>query len=546
MAATSAKQFKNLDEALGWLERYEPTTKGNSAGVTRNRFNVEYFKLYPASKRLIDDLRNDSSYDGRNTLDNQGTATAFRSKVLAEDSEYAGYAPVYSPFDIDADGNVDALTDGMLLLRYLFNLSGNSLLKDAVAKKTALSDGATRTDEEIEQYLRDATGQNNDGVGGAGSKDYDSNYPLIEEIFDIDDSGDVDALTDGLMLIRYLFNLTGKSLADSAIHKDSPFHVDASGVRGNDLARQNIMPFMPGEVEEFVSVDAEGNLVVPKDGLVSTTPTSKNGIEPGQTLQDYKNSSWLAGDENQKSINEFREAYDSVFIDDTETLYEASLRGADINDIFTVLGLLSLETTNRDNDNAVVADFLGLGSAEELLRRFDVNGSGVVTTADATKAAKDEWGPQQEAWQAKENEKNKQELIQKFDTLFVSDEETIYEAYLRGVPADELSTFTLQLYSHAKMKGLEEVIGFSGVTEAEFYRRFDVNGSRNFDGTDALDILSEDFGAQEQAYNDKVAAQQEAEEAARLARGDFIAGDAFPEEDDYPGRTNYSDILTTW
>ena len=29
--------------------------------------------------------------------------------------------------DIDGDGNVDALTDGLLLLRYLFGLSGDTL-----------------------------------------------------------------------------------------------------------------------------------------------------------------------------------------------------------------------------------------------------------------------------------------------------------------------------------------------------------------------------------------------------------------------------------
>ena len=34
---------------------------------------------------------------------------------------------------------------------------------------------------------------------------------------DIDGSGNVDALTDGLMLLRYLFGLTGASLIDSAV-----------------------------------------------------------------------------------------------------------------------------------------------------------------------------------------------------------------------------------------------------------------------------------------------------------------------------------------
>ena len=34
--------------------------------------------------------------------------------------------------DIDGNGEVDALTDGLMLLRYLFNLRGDSLIAGAV------------------------------------------------------------------------------------------------------------------------------------------------------------------------------------------------------------------------------------------------------------------------------------------------------------------------------------------------------------------------------------------------------------------------------
>ena len=51
--------------------------------------------------------------------------------------------------DIDANGEVDALTDGLLLLRYLFNLRGDSLIGGAIATN------ATRTSHsEIEQYIQ--------------------------------------------------------------------------------------------------------------------------------------------------------------------------------------------------------------------------------------------------------------------------------------------------------------------------------------------------------------------------------------------------------
>ena len=35
--------------------------------------------------------------------------------------------------DIDGNGSVDALTDGLLALRYLFGLTGDALISDAVA-----------------------------------------------------------------------------------------------------------------------------------------------------------------------------------------------------------------------------------------------------------------------------------------------------------------------------------------------------------------------------------------------------------------------------
>ena len=52
--------------------------------------------------------------------------------------------------DVDASGEVDALTDGLLLLRYLFGLTGDSLINDAVAVNAARM---SHTD--IEQYIMD-------------------------------------------------------------------------------------------------------------------------------------------------------------------------------------------------------------------------------------------------------------------------------------------------------------------------------------------------------------------------------------------------------
>jgi RHS repeat-associated protein len=96
--------------------------------------------------------------------------------------------------DIDGNGAYDALTDGLLSLRYLFGLTGASLVQNAVGM------GATRsTPMAIGAYLDD-----------------------IRPTLDIDGNGQADALTDGLLIIRYLFGLRGASLVANAIAPGAP------------------------------------------------------------------------------------------------------------------------------------------------------------------------------------------------------------------------------------------------------------------------------------------------------------------------------------
>ena len=54
-------------------------------------------------------------------------------------------------WDFDHDGNVDALTDGLLLLRYTFNLRGEFLTADAISSTSLL------TSEEVETNIAEAT-----------------------------------------------------------------------------------------------------------------------------------------------------------------------------------------------------------------------------------------------------------------------------------------------------------------------------------------------------------------------------------------------------
>jgi beta-glucanase (GH16 family) len=112
------------------------------------------------------------------------------------DNSASSYSMMSSPalasgdWDIDGDGRADALTDGLLFLRYAFGLTGDALISGVVA-----SDAQYTTASDIEQEL--ATVYTSSG--------------------DIDGNGDVDALTDGLLLLRYLFGLDGDTLPAGVI-----------------------------------------------------------------------------------------------------------------------------------------------------------------------------------------------------------------------------------------------------------------------------------------------------------------------------------------
>ena len=97
-----------------------------------------------------------------------------------------------SSWDMDGNDNIDALTDGLLLLRHAFELRGDALIDSAMATDSPMSPA------QVEQRIVDAYA-----------------------ISDIDGSGEVDALTDGLILLRYLFELRGEALIGSAVAENA-------------------------------------------------------------------------------------------------------------------------------------------------------------------------------------------------------------------------------------------------------------------------------------------------------------------------------------
>jgi hypothetical protein len=107
--------------------------------------------------------------------------------------EFLAGTPPAGTLDIDGNGQYDALTDGLLLLRNMFGLDGAALVDSAVASNAA--------------YI--------------SAQDVESRIVKLGNLIDIDGNGQIDALTDGLLTLRYLFGLEGDALVSGVIASDA-------------------------------------------------------------------------------------------------------------------------------------------------------------------------------------------------------------------------------------------------------------------------------------------------------------------------------------
>ena len=95
--------------------------------------------------------------------------------------------------DIDGNGVIDALTDGLVAIRYLFGFRGETLTKDV------LGEGATRDTSEIVAYLDETA----------------------DMMLDVDGNGTAGGLTDGILFMRYALGFSDQDLIEGVVSPDA-------------------------------------------------------------------------------------------------------------------------------------------------------------------------------------------------------------------------------------------------------------------------------------------------------------------------------------
>jgi S1-C subfamily serine protease len=163
--------------------------------------------------------------------------------------------------DIDGNGEYDALTDGLVLLRGMFGLDGDTLIAGVIA-----SDATYTSSADIELRI--------ESLGARA---------------DIDGDGQIDALTDGLLILRYLFGLRDDALIGGVVASN------ATRISVNDIEKQlfdtmsdsdndgilNMNDAFPEDATATVDTDADGvgdNTDAFPEDATETVDTDGDGI----------------------------------------------------------------------------------------------------------------------------------------------------------------------------------------------------------------------------------------------------------------------------
>jgi hypothetical protein len=167
--------------------------------------------------------------------------------------------------DVDLNGSADATTDGILMLRYLFGLTG-SVLVDGVVDPA----GQRTNSNEITAYLDQKR----------------------HTMLDVDGNGQADALSDGIVIVRYLFGFTGDNLINGA--------VDPAGTRNTapaiEALLQSSLPMSPpiaGLAAELAGTESSATTTA---SITTSSVVVTDQEEPTTDLSlAYVQRSWVKG-----------------------------------------------------------------------------------------------------------------------------------------------------------------------------------------------------------------------------------------------------------
>ena len=183
--------FSNTDEELAGTDSRDSNSRPSGAFNDSDGDGIE--NTADNCPNVANPEQSDLNGDGEgdvcdDDIDGDG---AFNDEEAAAGTDPLDASSCFECFnwDVDDDGEAKALTDGLIVIRHLFGFSGDSLSAGAIGTAAARKNPSV-----LASYLEGARSQ-----------------------LDIDGDGKSEPLTDGLMLIRYLFGFSGESLISGAI-----------------------------------------------------------------------------------------------------------------------------------------------------------------------------------------------------------------------------------------------------------------------------------------------------------------------------------------
>lgn len=164
---------------------------------TSNNTGIVHFNAGQSSSNLILNVLNDNTVESDETviITLQNNAAYQLDQNPAVTLTIKDSSNNESCIDIDGNGSADALTDGITLARYLLGYRSNALIDNSLA-----SNAVRTTPTEIEAYIE---------------------THLAGSCYDMDANGAIDALTDGILLIRYLSDYRGETLLENALGQNA-------------------------------------------------------------------------------------------------------------------------------------------------------------------------------------------------------------------------------------------------------------------------------------------------------------------------------------